>query len=159
MALTATDRAAPAGLPLRDGFATMITFGVTGDGFADLSIWEKETTPPGKDGGDGINTTTFHNTRVTKWPRSLIEDTDISGVCAYDPNVETDLESIINRNLNITVTWNDGSTKVLWGFLKEFTPQSHTDGDMPEANFVVVVTNTDDSFLEDPPAVVSVPGS
>ena len=151
-----TARGTPAGLPLRDGFATMITLGTNDD----VSFWEKETTPAGKDGGDAINTTTFHNTaRQTKYPRQLLEDTDISGVCAYDPNVEVDLELEINKNQEITITFNDLSTKAVWGFLKEFTPQSHTDGDMPEANFVIVVSNTDESFAEQAPVLDSKAGT
>ena len=151
-----TPRSTPLGLPLRDGFGTMVTFGDE----AAMSIWEKETTPPGKDGGDAINTTTFHNTaRQTKWPRALLEDTDTSGVCAYDPDVETELETLINDNMEITITFNDGTTKAVWGYLKEFAPQSHTDGDMPEANFVVVITNTDDAFAEQAPVVAAVAGS
>lgn len=152
----ATPRQAPAGLPLRDGFGTFITF----ENNPTLSLWEMETTPPGKDAGDGPDTSTFHNVaRRTKAPPALIEDTDASGVCGYDPNVESQLEALIRVNQVITWTYNDGTTKAAWGYLKEFTPQSHTENEFPTANYTIVITNTDDAFAEQAPVVVEVSGT
>ena len=153
---TPTARGTPAGIPLRDGFATFITFADSDT----IGLWELETTPPGKDGGDPIDTTTFHNvSRRTKYPRSLIEDTEGSFNCAYDPNVETAIEANVNVNQEITVTFNDGSTKAFWGFLKAFNPQSHVEGEMPQASVEFVCTNMDDSFAEQAPVVASVVGT
>ena len=155
---TALARGTPAGLPLRDGFYTVITFGTDDT----LSIWEKSTTPPGQDGGDPIDTTTFHNSVFrTKYPRTLIETTDGTIVCAYDPG---DLDAIlghINVNQSITVTFNDESTQAFWGYMKSFTPNEHSDGEQPEATVEFVITNTDSAFLEDTggPAIVSVAGT
>jgi len=152
----AVTRVTPPGIPLRDGFGTFVTFGDD----PDLNIWEMETTPPGKDTGDAIDTSTFHNVaRRTKAPPSLVEDTDGSGVCGYDPDVESELEAILGVNMVITYTTNDGSTKAIYGFLKEFTPQSHTEGEFPTANYVIVHTNVDLAFAEQAPVVVSVAGT
>ncbi len=151
-----TARGTPSGLPLRDGFATMITFGDN----ATVELYEKEATPPGQDIGDAIDTSTFHNTaRRTKWPRTLIEDTDGSFTCAYDPTARTAIESLIGNNQEITVTFNDGSTWAFWGFLKSFVPQSASDGEQPEAQVEFVITNTDDAFAEQGPVVAGVAGT
>lgn len=151
-----TARQSPTGIPLRDGFGTFITFSSN----PDLNIWEMETTPPGKDVGDGPDTTTFHNTaRRTKAPPALKEDTDGSGVCGYDPVVESEIEALLGVNQEITYTTNDGSTKAIWGYLKEFTPQSHTENEFPTANYVIVHTNTDLAFAEQAPVVNSVAGT
>lgn len=152
----AVPRQAPVGLPLRDGFGTFVTFGDD----PDLSIWELSTTPPGKDMGDGPDTSTFHNVnRRTKAPPVLVEDTDGSGTCGYDPDVESQLEAIIGVNMIITYTTNDGSTKAIWGYLKEFTPQEHSENEFPTANYTIVHTNTDLAFAEQAPVVVSVSGT
>lgn len=152
----AVARVTPPGLPLRDGFGTFVTFGDD----PNLNIWEMETTPPGKDTGDFIDTTTFHNvSRRTKATPALVEDTDGSGVCGYDPAVESELEAILGVNMVITYTYNDGSTKAIYGALKEFTPQSHSESEFPTANYVIVHTNIDTSFAEQAPVVVSAAGT
>lgn len=149
-------RATPSGLPLRDGFATVIGFA----GDLDIELWEKESTPPGQDIGDAIDQTTFWNTtRRTKWPRTLVEDTDGSFTCAYDPLARTSIETQIGVNQEISVLFNDLSTWAFWGFLKSFVPQSSSDGEMPEAQVEFVVTNLDDSFAEQNPEVVQIVGT
>jgi len=151
-----TARGVPDGLPLRDGFATMIT--IAND--PTIEFWETETTPPGKDGGDPIDTTTFHNTaRRTKSPRALVEDTTFSTTVAYDPAVEVAIEAQINVNQEYTVTYNDGSTKAVWGWLRVFNPQSHTDGEMPQAQIDFEVSNVDLAFAEQAPVVASIAGT
>ena len=151
-----TARSTPGALPLRDGFGTMITFGDD----SDISVWEKATTPPGVDGGDPVDTTTFHNTAYrTKWPRQLKEHTDISMRVAYAGEVRTQIEALVNVNDEITVTYPDGTTDAFWGYLRSFTPQECADGSQPEADIVVVVTNTDASYAEQGPAMVAVTGT
>ena len=151
-----TARSTPTGIPLRDGFATMITLANE----PAINLWEKATTPPGKENGDPIDLTTFHNVaRRTKWPRVLIEDTDSAMTCAYDPEVEADLEAQVGLNQEITVTWNDGSTKAYWGYMKSFNPQEVSNGEQPEASCEFVVTNLDNSFAEQAPVVSEVSGT
>lgn len=146
----------PSGIPLRDGFATMITF----ENDPDVSLWEKATTPGGVDGGDAIEQTSFHNVAVrTKWPRSLYEETDGSITCGYDPVVYDQIVAMINVNQTITVTWNDGTTRAHWGFFKSFVPQEVSDGEQPEASVEFVVTNLDNTFLEEVPVIVEVSGT
>lgn len=149
-------RTTPGGLPLRDGFASIIGFA----GDPDIGLWEKASTPPGDDIGDAIDTTTFWNTIYrTKWPRTLIEVTDGSFTCAYDPLVRTQILAQIGVNQEISVMFNDGSTWAFWGFLKSFVPQEVSDGEQPEAAVEFVITNTDDTFLEQGPVVDAVAGT
>lgn len=151
-----TPRGTPGGLPLRDGFATMITFADNDT----IELWEKETTPPGVDGGDPVDTTTFHNvTYRTKQSRVLKDLTAGSFTCAYDPVVLDTIIALVNVLKEITVTFNDGSTWAFWGYMKSFTPQNSTDGEQPEAQVEFVITNTDDSFAEQGPAVAEVAGT
>lgn len=149
-------RAIPTGLPLRDGFNTIIGFA----GDLDIYLWEKRSTPPGDDIGDAIDTSTFWNIRYrTKWPRSLIEVTNGSFTCAYDPLVRTQILAQIGVNQEISVMFNDGSTWVFWGYMKSFIPQEVSDGEQPEAAVEFVVTNADDAFLESGPVVDEISGS
>jgi len=156
VAPTATTRSTPTGLPLRDGFATMVTFGND----PDISLWEKETTPPGLDQGEMIDTTTFHNvTYRTKWPRNLTEVTNGSFRAAYDPGNRALLMAQIGVNQEITVTYNDGTKDAFWGALIKFQPQAHSDGEQPEADVEFGITNTDSAFGEAGPANTSVAGT
>ena len=151
-----TARETPSLLPLRDGYRTLITFGDD----PDLSVWEKSTTPPGVDGGDPVNTTTFHNSSyVTKWPRQLKEHTDISMRVAYAGEVRTLIEALVNVNDEVTVIFPDGTTDVFWGYLRSFSPQECTDGGQPEADIVVVITNTDASYAEQGPVMAAAAGT
>ena len=150
------ERGTPAGLFLRDGFASLITFA---DNLT-IELWEKEATAPGADGGDAIDTSTFHNVLYrTKWNRTLIEITDGAFTCAYDPTVLTTILALINVQKEITVTFNDLSTWAFWGYMKSFVPQNKTDGEQPEAQVEFVITNTDDTFAEEGPVVASVAGT
>ena len=149
-------RETPDGLPLRDGYASLVTFVDN----PTVMLWEKETTPTGIDNGEPIDQTTFHNTTyATKWPQEISEITDGSFLAAYDPDVEDEIMSLVGNNQEITVTFNDGSTKAIWGYLKSFIPQRHTKGQQPTAEITIVATNMDDSFAEYGPAVASASGT
>jgi hypothetical protein len=134
----------------------MVTFGDD----PDLSVWEKSVTPAGVDNGDHIDTTTSHNTsRRTKWPRQLVENTDISMRVAYAGEVRTEIEALCGTNDEITITYPDGTTDAFWGYLRSFAPQEATDGGQPEADIVIVITNTDAAFGEQAPVLAAVTGS
>jgi len=153
---SATAWQTPSGIPLWDGFFTLITFAND----PDIGLWEKSTTPPGQDGGDAIDVTTFHNTTYrTKWPRSLVEITDGSFKAAYDPASWTQILAQINVRQEITVTFNDLSTEAFWGHLKSAIPDEHTDGGQPECTVTFVVDNIDDAYAESGPVLVSAAGT
>ncbi len=152
----ATARGTPAGLFLRDGFKSLITFATA----PTISLWEKKVTPPGWDGGAAVDTTTMLNVNLyTYGPRKLKKMTEMNFVAAYDPAVFTTILSLINVQTTITVTFADGSTLAFFGYLMHFKPSALEEGKQPEAECAIMPTNTDGTFVEQTPVVVSVPGT
>lgn len=151
-----TARTTPTGIRLRDGYQSLITLGNE----AGIDLWETETTPVGAEGGDPISTTTMHNVLYhTKSPRTLVDTTPSSMVCAFDPAVLEDIMLVINDNQQITQTFPDGSTWAFWGWLRSFVPNGMSEGDMPLADVVIESSNTDDSFAEQAVVIASVSGT
>lgn len=133
---------------LHDGYQTLITFALNpAVTFKEISI-----TPPGLDGGDAIDTTTMHNVKWrTMQPKALITMTESSLTVAYDPVFLDEANAMLNLNQLITLTFPDGSTWEFYGFLKNFTPGQHTEGERPTADCTVVCTNEDNSHVETDP--------
>lgn len=154
---TPTARGTPAGIKLKDGFRTLITFSRS----TTASLWEKTVKPPGIDGGDPIDQTTMHNSAWrTTAPRQLKTLTECSGKAAYDPNVVNQLYDLINIEQTITVTFSDGSTLAFYGFLKMFETDELSEGQQPEASFTIVPTNFDHvNKVEAAPVLTSVSGT
>lgn len=154
---TATARQNPAGIPLRDGHPTFITFASD----PNVELWEKTVTPPGLDGGDAIDTTTMHNdVWRTMASRSLKTMTEASFTAAYDPTIYTSVLALINVETSVTVTFSDGSTIAFWGYLKGFELNEISEGEQPTGTATIVATNTDPSDgSEASPVVASVTGT
>lgn len=150
-------RGTPAGIMLQSGFHTVVA--ISGD--LTISFEEMSTTPPGIDGGDSIETTTFWNTIVrTKSPRDLFDTTDCSFTAAYDPAVYDEILAVVNKRRTITVLFYDGSTLAFFGFLKSFIPNEATEDSIPTAEVVIVVTNFDYiNNVEAVPVMTSVAGT
>lgn len=130
---------------LNDGYQTLISFSAN----PTVHLKEKETTPPGIDGGDEVDTTTMRNTTWrTRQPRNLKTLTESSIVVSYDPVCYNELNAMINVNQEITVTFPDGSSVVFWGWLRTFTPNSNTEGDQPTANCGITPSNQDNNGVE-----------
>lgn len=144
-------------IPLYDGHGTLVT--INGD--PNIAFWEKEVQPPGIEAGDEIDTTTMFNTLWRTFiPGSLISMTEITFSAAYDPVLYTQILDQIKVNQGITITFPDGSTVAIWGFLKSFTPQTTSEGEQPVADLTVVATNWDpDNAVEAGPTVVEVAGT
>ncbi len=154
---TPTARGTPAGLKLRDGFSSKITFAAV----PTVSFWEKSVSPPGIDGGPKIDQTTMFNTmRTTAAAQSLYEVTDGSMKVAYDPNVyNTIINTLINYHTTITQTWRDGSTLADFGYLQSFKPDALERGKQPEATVTFVFIGQDSSGTEYAPVITSVSGT
>jgi hypothetical protein len=100
-----TARVTPTAKKPGSGYKILITFALD----PDIEIWEKTVKPSGQDGGDPIDTTTMHNNVVrTKAPRALIESTDITITCAYNPVAVGSIRAILNKETTITTAWWDG---------------------------------------------------
>lgn len=152
-----TSRTTPTGIPLRDGHSTLITIAAD----VDINFWEKTVQPPGMDGGDPVDATTMHNTtyRVQR-PNSLITLTEVTATVAYDPVAYTEIQSVLNTETTITITFSDGSTVAFYGFLRTFEPQDAEEGEQPEAEITITPTNWDPTNnVEAGPAVAEVSGT
>jgi len=135
-----TVRGVPAGIHLEDGFSSKFAFAVN----PTVSLWEIETKPPGVDGGDAIDITTHHNVALrTRAPRQLKSLTETTHKCAYDPQVITQLLSIVNKPGGITQYFPDGSSEDYFGYVRlvEFDPL--VEGTFPTATVTVTPTNRD----------------
>ena len=153
----ATARQTPAGIKLKDGHGTLVTFAAD----PDISFWEVEVKPPGMNGGDAIEQTTHHNvTYRTKAPQALIDLTNGEGTCQYDPNVTVQVRALINVETTLTITYPDGSTDAIYGYLQTFDPDPIVTGSPPQASFTFVPTNVEPgTSTETGPTFVNVAGT
>lgn len=145
---------APAGQRLRDGFASLITFA----GAPTISLWEREVTPPGVDGG-GPNDVT--NMRSTAWrsklPKKLKSADDITVTAQYGPQVYNDIIAQCNVNQLITVTFSDLAQVKVWGWLNTFKPNPMREGEAPDAVVTIHCSNLDASQAEVAPLYIGPP--
>ena len=131
---------------LTDGYGVSITFANDAYTMAVLLLDPTSITPPGVDGGEGVDNTTLSNTEVrTKSPRTLKEIVNASFTAAYDPGTYDLIVDAVNVNQLITFTFPDGSTQAVYGFLKAFSPTGLTEGEFPTADCEIVVTNIHDT--------------
>ena len=144
--MVTTARSTPGGTAMDDGHSCKIAFAAD----ADVSFWEVTVQPPGRDGGDKISTTTMHNSALRTYaPRSLQELTDAQFSCAWDPEVYTQIDDLINNNGWITVHFPNGDTLDFQGYLKSFVPDNLSEGEQPRATGVIVCTNQIDGTEDD----------
>lgn len=152
-----TARATPGGIPMKDGYRTVVTIAFD----TDISLWEVGVTAPGVDGGDGIDQTTMHNQRFrVMLNRALLTLTDMSFTCAWDPAVYDQIVSACNVNTTITVTFHDLSTIAFYGWLRVFQPDQNVEGTQPRATVTIQPSNWDPTNkVEAGPLVTSVSGT
>jgi hypothetical protein len=135
---------------LDDGFSTIITFSSA----PSVKFYEKEVTPPGVSGGGANDTTTMRNTTWrTMAPKKLKTLSEAGASVAWDPAAYNDVLAMIQVNQQITVTFSDGSTIQFWGWLDEFTPGSHQEGQQPTATLKVIPSNQNTSLVEAAPVI------
>lgn len=155
----ATTRGTPAGIMLKDGYKSLITFAR----LTTASFWEKTVQPVGIDGGEPIEQTTMHNSAWrTTAPRSLMTLTPFTVKAAYDPNFlnTSQVQSLINQPDTITQRFADGTTIAFYGYLQKFEPAEMSEGAQPEATLTIVPTNFDHvNKVEAGPVITSVSGT
>lgn len=133
---------------LDDGYQTLIAFA----DFPSVSFYEKSITPPGVSGGGPVDTTTMRNAAWrTMNPKQLKSLSAASGTFAWDPEAYDDVVAMINVNQLITITFPDGSSLAFWGYLDEFTPGEHVEGEQPEVECTIQPTNQNASGVETAP--------
>lgn len=154
---TPAARVTPVGIPMKDGYRTVVTIGFD----TDISLWEVGVTPPGLDGGDAIDQTTMHNNQFrVMLSRALITLTEMQFTCAWDPAVYSQVQSALNVNTTITVTFHDLSTVAFYGFLRVFQPDQLVEGTQPRATVTIQPSNWDPvNKVEAGPLVTAVSGT
>lgn len=148
----------PTGIMIPDGFKTTIAFSRK----SGVNLWPKDVTPPGFEGGGGIDVTTMLNVAYrTKRAKQLVTVDDISFDAGWDPSSYADYLGLINHDTgSISVFLPDGTYIDLYGYLNTFKPGRHSEGGMPIAACGIVITNWDAANrLEVGPVVVGVTGT
>lgn len=134
---------------LNDGYQTLISF-ANAPGIGGLVIWEKEVTPPGYEGGGPNDTTTMRNLFFrTRQPKYLVTLSPMNCTVAYDPAAYDDLFNLVlNTNQLISVTFPDTQVLSFWGWMDEFKPNSHKEGEQPTAGIVLIPSNENNLGVE-----------
>lgn len=129
---------------LKDGFSTRHAFAEGA-----LSVEEVETTPPGVDGGDGIDQTSMaNNTFRTEYPRALKTITPGGCRVKYKSDSITAIIAQVNVVQKITTSMPDGTDQVWWGWIKSFIPDGLTEGGLPTANMEMRSSGMDNADAE-----------
>lgn len=154
---SATARGTPAGLKLKDGWSTLITFASN----PTIKLWEITVQPPGIEmSGDGIDISTMHNDEwKTFAPTSLKKGSDGQFTFAFDPAVKTQIKDIAGVEDVVTYTYPDGTTEAFWGWLQSVNFSPHVEGSMPTGTGVVKQSNMDLAGVEQAPVIASVDGT
>lgn len=125
-----------------DGFATLITL----ENIPTVKIYETEVTPPGYSTGGPIDTTTMRNTAWrTQAPKQLKTLTAVSITAAYATEALDQILGQLGENQLITVHYPDGSSVQFYGYIDEWTPSAHVEGEMPTASVTIQPTNHDNA--------------
>lgn len=131
---------------LNDGFPTTIDFDLA----PTVKFKEKTITPPGMDGGGPNKTSTMRNIRYhTKQPKGLIDMSAMTTTVSYDPECYDSVEQdLLNKNGQVTINFPDGSMLTVYGWLDKFMPQEISEGEQPEAEITIEISNQDDDGNE-----------
>lgn len=133
---------------LDDGYQTLVSFAQD----PTVLFYEKTVTPPGVSGGGETDTSLMQNTTWrTRNPKALITMTPASMTVAYDPATYPEIIALVNVNNLITVTFPDGDTLAFWGWLDEFVPGEHQEGEQPTAEITIIPSNQNSSGAETAP--------
>lgn len=137
-----------------DGFATLVELTTP----ATIKLYEKEVTPPGYDAGGRNDTTTMRNSawRTAK-PKKLKTATSLSYTAAFAGDVNDDILDAVGVNQLITVTFPEGDTLAVWGWLDKFTPNRFVEGSQPTADVTFEISNQDNTGAEVAPVYTPPP--
>lgn len=133
---------------LTDGFSTTISFAAD----ADIKLYEKSVTVPGVDLGGAIDITTMLNTNWRTFAaKSLATLTEASFTVSYDTVAYAEVIALVGMIDIITITWPDTATLAFMGYLNTFSPGGAEEGEQPEADCTIVVTNANQAGVETAP--------
>lgn len=135
---------------IQDGWVSLITI-LDVPGGAPIYLMEREVQPPGLDGGPPIDTTTMRNRVIKTWePQGLMDYSEITLQCNYDPHVASFLETLVlNKKRRFRLDFPDGAIWLFGGCMYQWTPASLRTGEFPLAEVKIKPTNRDASGLEE----------
>ncbi len=139
-------------MPMFDGFKTLIKFTNIGNvDFAEVTV-----KPPGLDGRGPIDTSSMRNSQmITKYPKSLINVTDVTSTVQWNPGLLIDLiNGVLNKNQFIKVSFPNNSVLSFYGWLDKFEPNEHREGEVPLATMTVPASNVNANGVEVIPSIV-----
>ena len=103
-----------------------------------ISVYEKNVTPGGTEGGDPINITTNDNaSQHSQAPRTLTMPTATSAEVTYDEVDFAALEAAVDQSDQIRIEWPDDTTRVSSGWLRSVIPNQASEGEQPTANITI----------------------
>lgn len=103
-----------------------------------ISVYEKNVTPGGVEGGDPIDITTNDNTSQRSFaPPRLTSPTPTNLEVTYDETDLAALEAAVDQSDTIRIEWPDDTTRAKVGWLRSVTPNQATEGEQPTAALVV----------------------
>jgi hypothetical protein len=114
-----------------------------------ISFEEQSVTPPGINGGDGIDNTHHGLSIRRKSPRSTKEVTPSSATVLYNPSQRSVINAAINLLQPISIDYQDGDQDTFYGWLKEFSPGANTEGEQPTAEIVIEAAGTNAAGAEE----------
>lgn len=154
---TPTARTLPTGTKEPEGFPVLVTFSLN----PGLWFWEKVSKPLAYDDGEPIDQTTQFNVKfMTKAPRALIDTPPLHSKGMYDPDIYSQIITMIGTRQTITHKFPNGSTVCFYGYVQKFEPEDTEIGKAPEADITYVVTNWDQvNQVEAGPAYASAHGT
>lgn len=137
-----------------DGFSTIYTFSDK----PSIAFYERETTPPGVEGGGANDTTNMRNTEWrTRAPKKLKTLSDAGTTVMWKSEAYDDVVDMVNVNQLITLTFPDLSTLAFWGWLDVFKPNGHKEGEVATAMVTIIPSNQNDSGVETGPVFTDAP--
>ena len=135
-----TARTLPTGYRLPEGFKITIAFALQ----PGVQFWEKAVKPGGIDNGEPLPFTTQLNVAWRTFrPRALKTRDPYTATVAYDPDVIATIVTMCGKEDSITIHWPEGSTDSFYGYLQKFEPKELKEGEPPEADITIAVTNWD----------------
>lgn len=138
---------------LTDGHSTVFEFSNN----PLIQFYHKDTTPPGISGGGPNDITVMENIRWrTRYPKKLVTLMQAGITVQYDPIVYPDiLLDLVIQNQLIKTFFPDGSRLDFYGWLDEFKPNAHKEGEAPTADVKIEPSNVDLNLNEIAPVYIA----
>lgn len=155
----------------KDGFRTTIEFASASDQYTSVNaaasaamaslyayLPPTEVTPVGYDGGGMIDLTNMYSGTVRpRWHKSLKTLTDLTFTAFYSVEAYNRLYNLVNVNCLIRVRFPENSLLQFYGFMNEFRPGSHREGEPPTAACTIIASNINAAGFETNPSFIIAP--